>query len=613
MRRYALVIIGVLLSACWALAGAAETRTSHGISVHGEPKYGPDFKHFDYVDPNARKGGKVRLYAIGTFDSLNPFILKGVSAAGLGLLYDSLTYQSEDEAATEYGLIAETIEVPEDYSWVAYTLRPEARFHDGTPISAEDVIFSFELLKTRGHPFYRSYYANVVSATKVAERKVKFSFSEGQNRELPSIVGQLPVLPKAYWSARDFEATTLDPPLGNGPYAVESLEPGRSITWRRVEDYWGADLPVNVGRYNFGTIRFDYYRDLTVALEAFKAGEYDFRRENISKNWAAGYEGPALREGLIVMESLPNALPSGMQAFIFNTRNPLFADRRVREALGFAFDFEWTNKNLFYGAYSRTTSYFANSELASSGLPTPEELEVLEPFRGQVPSEVFDEVFELPTTDGSGNNRRNLRRAAQLLKEAGWAVKDGTLVHTGTSEVLQFEVLLRDPSSERITLPFKRQLERLGVEVSVRVVDTAQYQKRIDDFDFDMVMLRFAPVLSPGNEQRDYYGSALADTPGSRNLAGVRDPVVDQLVDLVVSAPDRATLVARTRALDRVLLRGYYVIPHWHIQSYRVAYWDKFARPSVAPKYGLGFTDTWWIDPARESALTDKRAKKGTN
>ncbi len=599
----------IALAASLALAPPAGVRAadprvteSHGLSMYGNLKYGPGFKRFDYVNPEAPKGGDVRLAAIGTFDSLNPFILKGVPAAGIAQLFETLTVASSDEPFAEYGLIAESVEVPADRSWVAFTLRPEARFHDGSPITADDVIWTFQTLKSKGHPFYRAYYAQVAKAETQGPRKVKFSFGAGENRELPVIAGQLPVLSKAYWSKRDFEKTTLEPPLGSGPYRVESVDAGRSIVYRRVKNYWGAKLPVRAGQDNFDTIRYDYYRDSTVALEAFKAGQYDFRQENSAKNWATAYTIPAVTQGLIKKEEIPNQVPTGMQAFVFNTRRPIFQDRRVRQALGYAYDFEWANKSLFYGAYTRTRSYFSNSELASSGLPGPEELKVLEPFRGRVTPEVFTKEYQPPVTDGSGDIRANLREALALLKEAGWVVQGGKLANARTGEPMQFEILLDDPNFERITLPFVKNLERLGVTARVRTVDSAQYQKRVESFDFDMAVAVWAQSLSPGNEQTDFWTSERAGIAGSRNLAGVRDPVVDKLVELVISAPDRQNLVARTRALDRVLLWGFYGIPHFHIRTFRVAYWDKFDRPRVSPKYALGF-DTWWVDAKKEAAL----------
>jgi microcin C transport system substrate-binding protein len=603
--------LNTILALCLGLLGfplvTLSAAPQHALALHGTPKYGPDFAHLDYVNPKAIKGGNVRLAEIGTFDSLNPYILKGIAAAGVSGLFDTLTYHADDEAFTEYGLLAESIEVADDNSWVTFTLRPQARFHDGSPVTAEDVMFSFNILKTKGHPFYRSYYANVQRAEQVGRRKVKFTFSSGENRELPLILGQMPVLSKAYWSHHDFEKTTLSPPLGSGPYKVESVEPGRSITYRRDPNYWGANLAVNVGRNNFDTLRYDYYRDATVALEAFKAGEYDLRVENVAKSWATGYDSPALKSGLIKQETIPHQQPTGMQGFVFNTRREIFKDPRVREALAYAFDFEWTNKNLFYNAYQRTRSYFSNSELAASGLPSKAELEILKPYRGRLPEAVFTKSYEPPATDGSGNLRRNLHTAIRLLKKAGWVINKGRLVHQQTGKPMAFELLLVSPSFERVALSFKHNLKRLGIDLSVRTVDSAQYQRRVENFDFDMIVAVWGESLSPGNEQRDFWSSAKADVPGSRNLAGIKDPVVDELVELLIHAPDRQNLIDRTRALDRVLLWGHYVIPHWHLRYFRVAYWDKFGRPQITPKYALGF-DTWWIDPAKEAALNNRRS-----
>lgn len=593
-----------------AHAAAGVIRT-HALAMHGAPKYGPDFQHFAYADPRAPKGGEVRLHALGTFDTLNPYTLKGVAAAGLRNLFDTLLAGSDDEAFTEYGLLAETIEMPEDRSWVAFTLRREARWHDGKPVCVEDVIFSLRILKTRGHPFYRAYYANVKAAEKTGPRTVRFTFSGGTNRELPLIIGQMPVLPRHYWEGRDFAKTTLEPPLGSGPYRIENFDPGRSITYARVKDYWGRDLPVNRGRYNFDRIRYDYYRDQTVALQAFKAGQYDFRLENVAKNWATAYDTPARKAGWLRTEEIPHQRPTGMQGFVFNTRRWFFRDKRVRRALAFAFDFEWTNNHLFYGQYTRTASYFSNSELASRGLPSPEELKVLEPFRGQLPEEVFTEVYQPPSTDGSGRIRANLKQALRLLGQAGWVFKDRRLVYAKTGQPLVFEILLNAPTWERIALPFAKNLERLGIEARVRTVDTAQYQKRIETFDFDMIVDVFPQSLSPGNEQRDFWGSRAADEPGSRNTIGIKDPVVDALINLVITAPDRRSLIARTRALDRVLLWGHYVIPNWHNRTFRVAYWDKFGRAAVTPKYDLGFS-FWWVDSQKAAALERReRAREG--
>ena len=477
-------LLVVLLTALLVLGGAAVAQTAapgQGLSLYGELKYPPDFKHFDYVNPSAPKGGTVKYDAIGTFDTLNPFTLKGVAAAGAGLIFDTLLTDAPDEPVAAYGLIAESVEVASDRKSVLYILRKEARFHDGSPITPEDVIWTFDTLKAKGHPRFRLYYEDVLKAEQEGERGVRFTFSSGDNRELPQIVGEMPVLSKAYWSNRDFEKTTLEPPLGSGAYKIESVDPGRSITYRRVADYWGKDLPVNVGRQNFGVIRYDYYRDQTIALEAFKAGQYDIRVENVAKNWAIGYDGPALEQGLIKKQEIPNKVPTGMQAFVFNTRKALFADVRVRRALGYLFDFEWADKNLFYGAYARTESYFSNSDLASSGLPEGDERAILEKFKGEIPDSIFTTPFELPKTDGTGDIRDHLRDALRLLAAAGWTMKDGRLENE-EGQPFEFEFLLAQPEFERIVLPFGQNLERAGIKMHVRLVDPAQFENRVRTF-----------------------------------------------------------------------------------------------------------------------------------
>jgi microcin C transport system substrate-binding protein len=510
------------------------------------------------------------------------------------MTYNTLLTPSLDEPGTEYGELAESVEVPPDFSWVAFTLRANARWHDGKPVMVEDVIFTMEILKEKGHPFYRSYYANVSSVEKTGPRTVKFSFSGAENRELPMIIGQLAIVPKHYWEGGDFEKTTTEPPLGSGPYKIESLEIGRYITYSRVENYWGKDLPINVGQNNVDVIRYDYYRDATVAVEALKAGEYDFRAENSSKDWATAYEIPALTEGRLIKELVPDKNSSGMQAFWFNTRRSKFVDPKVRQALNYTFDFAWTNTNLFYGQYTRTTSFFSNSDLAVTGLLKGQELEILTPYRDKLPEEVFTKAFELPETDGSGNIRQNLRKARTLLAEAGWEIKGQTLVHYQTREVMTIEFLLVSPSFERIVGPIVQNMKRLGIDATLRTVDRAQYQNRMNTFDFDMTVQWVRQSLSPGNEQRDFWSSEEADTDGSRNWAGIKDPVVDELIDKVISAPDRQTLVATTHALDRVLLWGFYVIPQWHMQAHRLVYWDKFGKPAQLPPYQHGFPAIWW-------------------
>jgi microcin C transport system substrate-binding protein len=587
---------------------AAAAGGSHGLSLFGELKYPPDFKNFEYVDPHAPSGGSMRFSAIGTYDTLNPYVIKGVPAAGIGLTADTLTVASEDEPGSEYGLVADRIDLAQDKLSVLYTLRKEARFHDGSPMTPDDVVWTFNTLREKGHPMYRSYYGDVTKVEEEGERAIRFHFKSAENRELPQILGQMPVLSKKYWADRDFSKTTLDPPLGSGPYKIEALDPGRSITYRRVADYWAADLPVNKGRHNVDVMRYDYYRDGTIALEAFKAGQYDIRRENSSKNWATGYDSPAMRQGLIKKEVIPNQLPSGMQGFGFNLRRPIFADPRVREALAYAFDFEWSNKNLFYGSYTRTRSYFDNSELAATGLPQGEELNILERFRSKIPDAVFTREYNPPHHDGSGNIRDGVREALKLVKAAGWGFKDEKLVNDKTGQPFAFEILLNDPQMERIVLPLAKNLERLGVTARVRTVDVAQYEKRMETFDFDMAVVVFGQSLSPGNEQREYWGSQAADEEGSRNLLGIKSPVIDELIEALIRSPDRASLIAHARALDRVLQYGYYVIPNFHLSAFWVAYWDKFRRPATSPKYGIGL-DTWWVDPKAEQTIETKKGE----
>ena len=602
------VTVLTLVILIWPLASFAQNKKvipAHAIAMHGTPKYNSEFRHFDYVNPKAPKGGVIRQSALRTFNTFNPYTIKGDAVVGLGFIYESLMTSPQDEAFTEYGLIAQTIEVPKDRSWATFTLRKEARWHDEKPVTVEDVIWSLETLKKKGRPFYRFYYRDVTKVEKVGERKVKFTFGSTENRELPLIIGQLPILPKHYWEKRKFDKTTLEPPLGSGPYKIKSFEPGRAIVYERVKNYWGAQLPVNIGRFNADRIRFDYYRDATVALEAFKAGDYDFRLENTSKTWATGYNSPAFKQGYYKKLEIRHQNPTGMQGFVFNTRKKLFQNPIVRQALAFAFDFEWTNKNLFYGQYARTNSFFSNSELASSGLPSKVELKILKPLKKIIPPEVFTQTYYPPGTDGTGRIRKQLREARKLLQKAGWIVRNGKLVNKNFQEPFKFEILLISPAFERIVLPFVRNLKRLGIEASVRTVDTAQYRKRTDDFDFDMVVSTFGQSLSPGNEQREFWGSAAAMRPGSRNLAGIQSSVIDGLIELVISAPDRKSLVTRTRALDRVLLWNHYVIPHWHIQSFRVAFWDKFGRPPKTPIYGLAF-DAWWVDKNKSDRLASK-------
>ncbi len=607
MRRFVLAVslFAVSLFAGADLRAAEDPKPAHGIAMHGDLKYGPGFKHFDYANPDAPKGGTVRLNAVGTYDSFNSFIIKGNPSAGLGFIYENLMSGSADEAFSQYGQLAESVRTPKDRSWVEFTLRAEARWHDGRPVTADDVIWSFNTLVEKGTPFFRFYYGSVSKVSQTGPRAVRFDFKPGENRELPLILGQLTVLPKHYWETRDFTKTTLEPPLGSGPYKIESFEAGRSITLQRVDDYWGKDLPVNRGLYNFDRIRYDYYRDGTIALEAFKAGEYDYRAENASKAWATAYDIPNVKKGLIRKEEINHNRSSGMQAFVFNTRREIFKDRRVRKALAHAFDFEWSNRNLFYGQYSRTRSYFDNSELAATGLPEGDELKLLEKYRGRIPDEVFTQTYNPPKNDGSGNIRRNLRTASKILTEAGWIIKDRQRVHAETGKPLTFEILLVSPLFERIVLPFAKNLEKLGVKARVRTVDPSQYRRRLDTFDFDIIVGGAGQSLSPGNEQRSFWGSKAADLEGGRNTIGIKDPVIDELIELLIAAPHRQALVDRVRALDRVLQWGHWVIPHWHAKYDRIAYWNKFGRPEITPIQGNQFV-AWWVDPVKEKALENK-------
>ncbi|MDP6267238.1 MAG: extracellular solute-binding protein [Arenicellales bacterium] len=580
--------------------------SSHAMTMFDNeiPKYTTTFPYFDYVNPTAPKGGTLRLAVDGTFDSFNSFIPKG-NAASTGSV-ETLLVNSADEPFTAYGLVAKTMEWPADRSWVIFNLRPEARWHDGTPVTADDVVWSFETLVEKGMPFYRYYYSAIDSAEALNTHRVRFNFKESGNQELPLITGQLPVLPKHYWASRDFSATTLDPPLGSGPYRIQKFEAGRYIVQERVTDYWGANLPVRRGMNNFDIIRTEYFRDATPIRLALKAGDIDFRLENQSKAWADDYNVAVVDKGLLNKEMVPHRQPTGMQAFVMNTRRTLFQDPRVRQALGYAFDFEWSNRTLFNGQYTRTTSYFSNSELASSGLPEGSELALLEHYRGRIPDTVFNQAFKIPVTDGSGRPRENLRKATALLKSAGWSVRDLKLINEATGVPFRFEVLLSSKAFERIVLPYTQNLKLLGIEAKIRLVDRTQYMERYRQKDFDMLVAVWGQSETPGNEQREYWGSDAADSVGSRNLAGIKDPVVDELIELLVKSDSREQLNVRTRALDRVLLWGHYVVPHWHIRADRVLYWDKFSRPATPVRSGV-MRSRWWYDTQKAAALEQAR------
>lgn len=569
-------------------------QADHAVAMYGEPKYPADFTHFEYANPNAPKQGRLRMHVVGTFDSFNPFVARGSAAVGTGYLFDTLTTASRDEPFSQYGLLAEDIEIPEDRSSVTYTLRKEARFADGQPVTADDVVFTFHLLIEEGSPFYAFYYEDVEKVEALSEHKVKFTLKPGDNRELALILGQLPVFPKHYWKDKDFQRSGLTPPLGSGPYKIKSFDAGKQVTYERREDYWGKDLPVNRGHYNFDEIRYTYFLDDTVALEAFKGGRYDVRVETVASQWARGYEGPALRRGDIKLDTFTHSLPTGMQAFAFNLRRSLFQDATLRQAMAYAFDFEWANKNLFHNQYKRTRSYFENSELAAQGLPSEAELALLNPLKDQLPPEVFTKVYEPPSTDGSGRPRENLLTAQRMLREAGYTLKDKQL-YTPDGKPVRFEIIIDSPAWERIVLPFARNLRMLGIHAQARRLDSSQYEERLRHFDFDMVVQVFPQSNSPGNEQRDFWHSSAADKPDSRNIIGIKNPAIDALVDAVIRAKDRDSLIASTRALDRALQWNHYVIPNWHLNQFRIARWSHIKHPSTHAEYGMAL-DTWWSE-----------------
>ncbi|RXH16270.1 extracellular solute-binding protein [Bradyrhizobium guangzhouense] len=584
----------------------------HALSLFGDIKYPADFKRFDYVNPDAPKGGVARLISLGTFDNFNLAVagIKGSLAPAAALIYETLMTRAQDEVATEYGELAESAQHPDDFSWVTYRLRKEARWHDSKPVTPEDVIFSLESLKKLS-PMYASYYRHVAKVEKSGERDVKFTFDAPGNRELPTIVGELTVLPKHWWEGtdaqgrkRDISATTLEPPLGSGPYKIKEFVAGRSVKLERVKDYWGANVPSQIGTNNFDELRFEFFRDNLVALEAFKADQADWIAENSAKQWATAYDFPAVAEKRVLKEEFPINDSGRMQAFAFNIRRDQFRDARLRRAFNYAFDFEEMNKQLFYGQYKRINSYFEGTDLASSGLPQGQELEILQAVKDKVPPEVFTTAYQNPVGGNPEAVRANLREAAKLLKEAGFEVKDHKLVDS-TGKPLSVEILVQDPSSERIALFYKPSLERIGVSASIRVVDDAQYQNRLRSFDFDMIIDQWGESLSPGNEQREFWGSQAADMPGARNTIGIKNPAVDALIEKVIYAKDRAELVAATHALDRVLLWNFYLVPQFTYGFTRYARWDRFSHAEPLPKYGRsGLPTLWWYD-------TDKAAHIG--
>jgi microcin C transport system substrate-binding protein len=597
----ALIVAGLVV----ACAGAAADSGRHGLSAFGELKYPADFKHFAWVNPDAPKGG--RLAMIGTaartsFDSFNNFILKGDAAQGLGLLFESLMTRALDEPDALYGLVARSAEVASDRSSATFRMRPEAKFADGSALTADDAVFTFNILKEKGHPFYRVLLKDVTKVEALDPQTVRYSFTGTETRDLPLMVAGLPILSRAYYAAHEFDQTTLEPPLGSGPYRIGDFKQGAFVSYRRREDYWAKDLPVNRGRFNFDELRYEYYRDRTAELESLKAGAYDLREEFTSRDWATAYDVAAVKEGRLIRLTLPDQNPSGAQGFFLNTRRPKLADVRVRKALDFAFDYEWTNKNIFYELYARTESFFENSDMKATGKPSPAELALLEPFRMQLPAQVFEAPYTSPVSDGSGQDRRLLREAGRLLDEAGWQVKAGKRVNA-KGEALELEFLIVDPVSERILTPYIKNLQAVGISATIRRIDPAQYERRVKSFDFDVVTTRYSLRLTPGVELRNFWGSAAAKTDGSFNLAGISHPAIDALIVKALEAKNREELNTATRALDRVLRAGHYWVPHWFKAAHNVAYWDKFGRPALKPRYERGITHSWWYDADRAAKL----------
>jgi microcin C transport system substrate-binding protein len=611
-RIFRAISVAALLTIMGNPVSAEEPAWRHGLSLFDSLKYQAGFAHFDYVNPNAPKGGTARQIAIGTFDNFNPVVagVKGSLAAGIDLIYDTLMVSSLDEVSTEYGLLAEGVSYPPDFSSVTYRLRADAKWHDGKPVTPEDVIFSLDAFKKHS-PQYSAYYRHVTKAEKTGERDVTFTFDQAGNRELPQIVGQLNVLPKHWWEGvdkagnkRDVGATTLEPLLGSGAYKIKEFAPGRTVAYERVPDYWGKSVNVNIGRDNFNELRFEYFRDSTVAIEAFKADVVDWRTENSAKDWATAYDFPAVREKRVVLEEFPIRSVGGMQGYAFNLRRDKFKDARVRRAFNYAFDFEEMNQAMFFGQYKRVGSYFEGLELAATGLPQGRELEILETVRDKVPPEVFTKPYANPVGGSPENVRANLREASRLLREAGYEVRNQKLVNAKTGEQLSAEILVSSPAFERLALRYVPMLERLGIDVRIRTVDDAQYENRLRQWDFDIVVANWGESLSPGNEQRGFWGSQAADQPGSRNLIGIKDPAVDALIEKVIFAKNRDDLVAATRALDRVLLWNFYVVPQWTYGKVRTARWDRFGRPDKLPEYGFSaFPTIWWYDQQKAAKV----------
>lgn len=614
-RRSALIVgAGALAFSRFPGVSRAQETEVHGISSFGDLKYSADFKHFDYVDPNAPKGGTfsqigaTRQYNQNflTFNSLNSYILRGDAALGMQMTFAALMTSALDEPDSLYGLAARSVRISADGLTYRYRLRPEARFHDGTKLTAHDVAFSLNLLKQKGHPIILQFTRDFSGAEATDDETVMLTFAPKRARDVPLFVAGLPIFSRAYYSAKSFDETTLDVPLGSGPYKVGRFEGGRFIEYERVKDWWGADLPVSRGQNNFDILRFEFYRDRDVAFEGFTGKNYTFREEFTSRIWATRYDFPAIRDGRVKRETIPDETPSGAQGWFLNMRRDKFKDRRVREALNFAFDFEWTNKNIMYGSYDRTQSVFQNSPMVAVGKPSAEEIALLEPFRGQVPDEVFAEPFLPPVSDGSGADRALLRRAGQLLQEAGYAVKDGKRVNA-KGERISFEFLIEEPSFQPHHMPFIKNLATIGVDATLRIIDPTQMQARRNDFDYDIVIQRFSFSSTPGDSLRSYFSSQAATLKGSQNLAGIADPAIDAMIEKIIAANTRPELVTACKALDRLIRAGRYWVPHWNKASHWIAYWDQFARPKTKPRYARGVPETWWLDREKAAKLDQPR------
>ena len=596
MKKF--LIAFAILTSIIALNKHAYSEKVHGIAMHGTPKYASDFENLDYVNPNAPKGGTVKFGSYGSFDNLNRVAFKGSKAAGLGYVNDTLMRRVWDEAFSLYGLIAEKVELPEDRSSITFYLNSNATFHDGSPITRDDVLFSLETFQTKGTPNQKKTYGKVIKTELIGNDGIKMIFENNEDKELPLIIaGFLPIIPKKFYENLDVTKTFLDIPLGSGPYQVDSLDPGRQIKYKRVEDYWAKDLPVNKGLYNFDTIIYDYYKDSNVLVEAFKVGEYDFRREYNVKRWLSEYDFKAVQNGEVILTEMNNDRPVGMNGLVMNTRRDIFNNRNVRLALSYAYDHEWINKTIYQNAYVRTDSYFDNSPLASSGLPSKNELELLNVWKDEIPAEVFTETFTPPITDGSGNDRKNLLKAKEILEKEGWFVEDGKLVKDGKE--FKFEFLIVSPSDEKIALAYQSNLKKLGITMDVRTVDSSQYQERLLSYDFDMIKRYWGVSLSPGNEQQFYWGSEVGQKDGSRNYPGINSPAVDALIEKLISATNREELTTAIHALDRVLLWGHYVVPLYHSNKDRIAYWDFFEYPDEIPLYGI-VIESWWINKDKQ-------------